>query len=140
AVGDSKTAVFTVKTEAITEVFNGAITPAVSALGSILFWDPFAAVGIYDPVVYADSKLIGVPNWTNQVDNKYVLKSWLVKEGVHVAKGDNIALITDKSGEEITVQSLATGTLKQFTAQGETIYNSENKKHVIEQGAHIFAE
>lgn len=140
AVGDSKTAVFTVKSEAITEVFNGAMTPAVSALGSILFWDPFAAIGIYDPVVYADSKLIGVPNWTNQVDNKYVLKSWLVKEGAHVSKGDNIALITDKNGEEITVKSLASGTLKQFTTQGETIYNSENKKHVIEQGAHIFAE
>lgn len=140
AVGDTKTAVFTVKTEAITEVFNGAMTPAVSALGSILFWDPFAAVGIYDPVVYADSKQVGIPNWTNEVDNKYVLKDWLVQDGAHVSKGEAIAVITDKSEKEITVNSLANGTLKHFTQPGQTIYNSENKKHVIEQGAHIFAE
>ena len=48
AQGNSVTRVYTVPTEAITEVFNGAMTPAVSALGSVLFWDPFAATGIYD--------------------------------------------------------------------------------------------
>ncbi len=26
--------------------------PKVKALGSVLFWDPFAAIGIYDPVIY----------------------------------------------------------------------------------------
>ncbi|MCX7550583.1 amino acid carrier protein [Xanthomarina sp. F2636L] len=140
AVGDTKTAVFTVKTQAITEVFNGTMTPAVSALGSILFWDPFEAIGIYDPVVYADSKRIGIPNWTNEVENKYVLKQWLKGDGVHVNKGEAIAIITDLSGKEITVNSLANGKLSQLTAEGKTIYNSENKKHVIEQGAHIFAE
>ena len=55
AQGNSVTRVFKVPTEAITEVFNGAMTPAVSALGAVLFWDPFAASGIYDPVVYIDS-------------------------------------------------------------------------------------
>ncbi|GGG54457.1 amino acid carrier protein [Bizionia arctica] len=140
AVGDSKTGVFTVKTEAITEVFNGTMTPAVSALGSILFWDPFEAMGVYDPVVYADSKQIGIPNWTNEVENKYVLKEWLKGDGDHVNKGEAIAVITDKSGNEITVNSEGNGTLKQFTAAGKVIYNSENQKHVIEQGAHIFGE
>src|SRR5690554_268900 len=140
AVGNSKTAVFTVKTEAITEVFNGAMTPAVSALGSILFWDPFAAIGIYDPVVYADSKRIGIPNWTNEVDNKYELKKWLKEDGVHVYKDEAIAIITDRSEGEIVVNSLANGKLKHITKEGEVIYNSDNKKHVIEQGAHFFAE
>ncbi|MEO8934151.1 MAG: SprB repeat-containing protein, partial [Xanthomarina sp.] len=140
ADGNSKTAVFTVKTEAITEVFNGAMTPAVSALGSILFWDPFAAIGIYDPVVYADVKLIGIPNWTNEVDNKYILDKWLKEDGAHVSKGEAIAIITDRTGGEIIVKSLANGKLKHYTANGETIYNSDNKKHVIEEGAHVFAE
>lgn len=139
ADGNSKTAVFTVKTEAITEVFNGAMTPAVSALGSILFWDPFAAIGIYDPVVYADSKRVGVPDWTNEVDNKYELKTWLKGDGVHVYKGEAIAIITDRAGKEITVNSEVNGKLNHITKEGEVIYNSDNKKHVIEQGAHFFA-
>lgn len=40
AKGATATKVFKVPTEAITEVFNGAMTPAVGALGSVLFWDP----------------------------------------------------------------------------------------------------
>ncbi|MFZ9005122.1 MAG: amino acid carrier protein, partial [Robiginitalea sp.] len=63
AQGNTVTRVFTVPTEAITEVFNGAMTPAVSALGAVLFWDPFAATGIYDPVVYTNSRRIAIPGW-----------------------------------------------------------------------------
>ncbi len=133
AAGATKTAVFTVKTGAITEVFNGTMTPAVATLGAVLFWDPFAAIGVYDPVVYADVKQIGVPDWTNTVENKYVLKQWLKPEGAQVSKDVPIAIITDNTGKDITVNSLAQGKLKQLTAEGQTIYNSENKKHVIEQ-------
>ncbi|MCK0123524.1 amino acid carrier protein [Gelidibacter sp. F2691] len=140
AKGDSKTAVYTVKTGAITEVFNGTMTPAVAALGAILFWDPFAAIGVYDPVVYADEKQIGVPDWTNEVENKYTLKQWLKPEGAQVSRDVPIAIITDKEGKEITVNSSAQGTLKHLTAEGKVIYNSDNSKHVIEQGAHNFAQ
>lgn len=140
AAGATQTAVFTVETEVITEVFNGTMTPAVATLGAVLFWDPFAAIGVYDPVVYADVKQIGVPDWTNTVENKYVLKQWLKPEGAQVSKDVPIAIITDNTGKDITVNSLAQGKLKQLTAEGQTIYNSENKKHVIEQGAHYFAQ
>ncbi|OBX23000.1 sodium:alanine symporter [Gelidibacter algens] len=140
AAGATKTAVYSVETGAITEVFNGTMTPAVATLGAVLFWDPFAAIGVYDPVVYADVKQIGVPDWTNTVENKYVLKQWLKPEGAEVSKDVPIAIITDNAGKEITVTSLAQGKLKHLTAEGQTIYNSENKKHVIEQGAHFFAQ
>ncbi|MEO8774611.1 MAG: amino acid carrier protein [Gelidibacter sp.] len=140
AVGDSKTAVFTVKSQAITEVFNGTMTPAVATLGAVLFWDPFAAIGIYDPVVYADVKQVGIPEWTNEVDNKYVLKQWLKTEGAEVSKNEAIAIITDKDGKEITVNSEVRGKMKHLIAEGQTIYNSDNKKHVIEEGAHYFAQ
>ncbi len=140
AVGDSKTVVYTVKSQAITEVFNGIMTPAVATLGGVLFWDPFAAVGIYDPVVYADFKLVGVPDWISGIENKYVLKQWLKPEGAEVAKNDAIAIITDKDGKEITVSSAVRGKLKYLLAEGKTIYNSDNKKHVIEEGAHNFAQ
>ncbi|MFD2552475.1 amino acid carrier protein [Bizionia sediminis] len=139
ATGASKTASFKVKAEAITEVFNGTMTPAVGALGSVLFWDPFAAVGLYDPVVYADVKLVGIPNWTNEVDNEFTLKEWLVAAGEHVDKNTPIAVIADKNGKEVTVLAAAKGQLEHITNAGNIIYDSKNAEHVIEQGAHYFA-
>src|SRR5690606_36929520 len=69
AKGLQVTKVYKVPTEAITEFFNGVMTPAVSALGSVLFWDPFAAIGIYDPIVYADVKRIGIPGWSPETND-----------------------------------------------------------------------
>lgn len=139
AEGESQTAVFTVDSEAITEVFNGLMTPAVSTLGSVLFWDPFAAVGVYDPVVYADERQIGIPDWTNDVENKYTLKTWLKADGAKVIKGEPIAVITDQAGIELIVKSSGKGELQHKTGEGEVIYNSDNAQHVIQQGAHYFA-
>lgn len=34
---------------------NAFFVPIVNAIGSVLFYDPFAAIGIYDPVVYDDN-------------------------------------------------------------------------------------
>lgn len=31
---------------------NEIFTPIVDVLGSVLFWDPFSAVGLYDPIIY----------------------------------------------------------------------------------------
>ncbi|MDO6492748.1 MAG: amino acid carrier protein [Cellulophaga sp.] len=138
--GKSVTKVFTVESEAITEVFNGTMTPAVSALGSVLFWDPFAAIGIYDPVVYADSKRVGIPNWSPELDDKFTLKKWLKSNGEKVKQGEPIAVLSNNAGEEISIKALANGTLDQITKEGNVVYNSENKEHVIEQGAHYFAE
>lgn len=139
ANGKSVTKSFKVKAEAITEIFNGTMTPAVSALGSVLFWDPFAAVGLYDPVVYADVKRVGVPDWSPDMNDKFTLKEWLKTEGSKVKKGEQIAVITNNKGEEIVITALASGQLKHLTGEGKVIYNSENKEHIIEQGAHFLA-
>lgn len=140
ASGASKTEVFTVKTEAITEVFNGTMTPAVSTLGAVLFWDPFASLGIYDPIIYAEVEQIAIPGWEAGIDNKFVLKQWLYPEGAQVKTGDPIAIISDRNGTDIAVNAPATGELKHITAAGLTIYDSENQKHVIEEGAQIFGQ
>ncbi|TRZ41483.1 amino acid carrier protein [Robertkochia solimangrovi] len=140
AAGNSVTKVYKVPTEAITEIFNSTMTPAVAALGSVLFWDPFAATGIYDPVVYADVKLVSVPGWTADVQDKFILKSWLKPEGAEVKKGEPIATVSNNSGEEIEVTALASGKLKYLVDEGKVIYNSDNKEHVIEQGAQYLAE
>lgn len=138
--GNSVTRVYTVPTEAITEVFNGTMTPAVNALGSVLFWDPFAAFGIYDPVVYADVKRIPIPDWTPEVTERFVLKRWLKEEGTKVRKGDAIAVITRGEGNDQTIRATASGTLSHLVGEGGVIYDPNNLEDVIEQGAHIFAE
>lgn len=38
----------------VSEHINDAFEPVVEVIGDILFWDPFAAVGLHDPVVYDD--------------------------------------------------------------------------------------
>ncbi|UII76612.1 amino acid carrier protein [Flagellimonas sp. HMM57] len=140
ANGDIVTKVFKVETESITEVFNGFMTPAVSALGSVLFWDPFAAIGIYDPVAYADKERIAIPNWSPDIENKYILKKWLKPESSQVKKGEEIAIVSKGNGPDETVVSIASGTLKHLTEEGGVIYDSNNQEHVIEQGAHFLAE
>ncbi|WP_340202823.1 amino acid carrier protein [Ascidiimonas sp. W6] len=55
ATGSTIEKSYIVPAEAITEVFNGTMKPIVDAIGSVLFWDPFAAIGIYDPVIRNDS-------------------------------------------------------------------------------------
>ena len=140
AQGNTVTRVYTVPTEAITEIFNGAMTPAVGALGSVLFWDPFAATGIYDPVVYTNSRRIAIPGWSPEVSERYVLKKWIRPEGSKVNKGDPIATISLDSGSDLTVTADARGTLNHLVKEGNVIYNSENTEDVIEQGAHYLAK
>ncbi|MDC6351846.1 amino acid carrier protein [Zeaxanthinibacter sp. PT1] len=140
AAGNSVTKEYQVEPDAITEVFNGIMTPAVNGLGSVLFWDPFAAIGIYDPVAYADVKLIPIPGWSSDVQNKYILKRWLKPENSPVKKGDEIAVISMNDGPDETIVSPVDGSLKYLVEGGGVIYNSDNPEHIIEQGAHYLAE
>ncbi|MCO5724896.1 amino acid carrier protein [Robiginitalea marina] len=140
AMGNTVTRVNTVPTEAIAEVFNGAMTPAVGALGAILFWDPFAASGLYDPQVYADQKRIPIPGWSPEVKDRFVLKKWIRPDGAAISKGDPIATISRDGGADLTVTALAGGTLRHLVKEGGVVYNSENLEHVIEQGAHYLAD
>ena len=138
AAGNTIEKEYKVEAEAITEHFNGTFAPIVESMGSVLFWDPFSAIGIYDPVVYADAKRVPAPGWVATEDAKYILKEWVLPEGSSVDEGDLIAIIS-KDGEEINAYANADGTLKYLVQEGGVIYNSENKQHVIEQGAQFLA-
>ncbi len=140
ATGASTTRSYTVRAEAITEHFNGTFAPIVAAMGGVLFWDPFSAIGIYDPVVYADVKNVPTPGWTANVEDRFVLKQWLVAEGAKVENGEPIAIISTSRGEDIEAFANASGILKHLTPEGGVIYNSANKQHVIEEGAHNLAQ
>ncbi|CAL67350.1 amino acid carrier protein [Christiangramia forsetii] len=136
--GDSVEKEYQVDAEAITEHFNGTFAPIVASMGSVLFWDPFSAVGIYDPVVYADIKRIEAPEWDASEDAKFILKEWKEADGDHVNEGDLVAIVS-KNGQDINVYANADGKIEHFLGEEDVIYNSENKKHVIEAGAQYFA-
>lgn len=131
---------YEVKTKSIAEDFNGLFKPAVDFIGNVLFWDPFASIGLYDPVIYADAKQIPAPRWTATTEQTYVLAQKIIKDGKHVKKGDPIAVILIDNKEEITVKANATGILNYRLAEGEMIFNPNNEEHLIEQGAHFFAD
>lgn len=139
ALGKSVTENYEIKPKSITEIFNGFMTPAVSALGSVLFWDPFADLGIYDPITYADQKKVPVPGWVAGIDEKFILAQWLVADGEHVNKGQEIAVVSKASGGTISVSATESGTLKHLAKEGGVIYDSDNPDHVIEVGAHNLA-
>ncbi|MBQ0739342.1 SprB repeat-containing protein, partial [Aquimarina celericrescens] len=98
--GNSVTKSYRIDAESITEHFNGFFQPVVDNMSAVLFWDPFAAIGIYDPIIYADVKLIATPSWTAQTDEVYTLQKWLKPEGSKVQKGDKIAIVRHGSVEE----------------------------------------
>ncbi|MDG4949306.1 amino acid carrier protein [Weeksellaceae bacterium KMM 9724] len=127
ADGNKATKEFELKAESITEIFNSNVQPAVDILGAILFWDPFASLGIYDPVVYSSYQNINLPKEIiDEETQKYYLKEWLVASGERVEKGQEIAIIEDESGKETLISAKSNATLKHLLKEGGLI-SSESK-------------
>ncbi|WP_188458578.1 amino acid carrier protein [Psychroflexus planctonicus] len=139
AEGRTFSAEYTIESESIAEHFNGTFKPIVAGLGSVLFWDPFAAVGLYDPVVYKDFEQIFAPGWNADTEEKFKLEKWLVEDGVEVKEGDVIARLSRGRLGDIEVKSPVNGVLKHLDKEGDFIHNPENKKHQIETNSHLFA-
>jgi len=131
---------FTIPAESITEIFNSNVQPAVDFLGGILFWDPFASLGIFDPVVYTPTKQIPIPEWDALSNNSYTLKEWLITKNAEVSEGDKIAIIQTNTGEEIEVFSPVKGRLNYLVKEGHVIFDPNSTSDVVEQDAHVFAE
>lgn len=131
---------FTIPAESITEIFNSNVQPAVDFLGGILFWDPFATLGLFDPVVYTPSKQIPIPQWDPEDNQSYTLKKWVKEENAEVTKGDKIAVIHSDNGKEIDVFSPVEGKLNYLVKEGNVIFDPNSTSDVIEQDAHVLAE
>ena len=139
AEGRTATETYTVETEAIAETFNGTFKPLVDKLGSVLFWDPFAFIGIYDPVVYADSKYLFAPSWDAETTSIFTLEKWYVSDGQQISKGDTIAKVL-KGNEEFVITSPVNGKVKHLLEEKATIYDPNNAEDVIEANAHMYAK
>lgn len=77
--GISKELTFTIPAESVDEKINSFFIPIVNAVGSVLMFDVFSAVGIYDPVLYDDAgKALLYPNGDPKKSNIPFVVVWLI--------------------------------------------------------------
>lgn len=112
---------FTIPAKSITEIFNSGVQPAVDVLGAVLFWDAFATLGIYDPVVYTSQRNIKLPLEDAKNNVAYQLKKWLVVDGSQVQSGEKIALLVNQHNQELAIYAPDAGILKHVIAKGASI-------------------
>lgn len=117
--GRTASKTFEIPAKSITEIFNSNVQPAVDFLGAFLFWDPFASLGIYDPVVYISKDDIGLPHIKNTAQ-EYHLKKWLVSNETQVIKNQEIAIL-EIDGLETVVIADFDGNLQQIAQEGARI-------------------
>lgn len=67
-----------VKAESAEEIINSIFVPIVQAMSDFLFFDPFSAIGIYDPVVYDGDTPVLHPNGDTQEKGIPFIVIWLV--------------------------------------------------------------
>ncbi|WP_037316443.1 amino acid carrier protein [Salegentibacter sp. Hel_I_6] len=137
--GNSVTKSFEIKAEAITEHFNGTFVPIVEGMTAVLFWDPFTALGVYDPKVYAEERMVPTPDWAADTEDKFTLKEWRVEEGSHVNEGDLIAIVSSDNSGDLEATANATGTVSYLVDEGGTIWDYQNSSDLIETNAHMLA-
>ena len=81
---------FEIESQSVAENFNGTFKPIVDAVASVIFWDPFYAMGLYDNRVYTDDgQLSKNPNGTVRTNQIPFIVIWLIFGGVvfHPAHG-----------------------------------------------------
>ncbi len=130
---------FIIEASSITENFNAVFSPLVTVMSKVLFWDPFAAIGLYDPVVYTNKEMVKTPRWTATTDSIFILKKQLVQNGDLVEKGDEIAIVSFAEGVVDTAKATTAGKVNFNVEEGNVIFSPYNTKDLIEQGAQYFA-
>lgn len=79
ANGISAEATGEIPAESTSEHLNAFFIPVVNGIGNVLFYDPFAAIGVYDPVVYNDAgEPVLNPNGTPVTQGIPLVVVWLV--------------------------------------------------------------
>lgn len=79
ATGASITQDFKIPMESVAENFNGTFKPIVDAFASVIFWDPFYALNLYDNRVRTDEgKLARFPNGDVRTNSIPFIVIWLI--------------------------------------------------------------
>ncbi|HBF19293.1 MAG TPA: amino acid carrier protein, partial [Cryomorphaceae bacterium] len=79
ASGNSVKKEFSIPANSLAEHFNGTFKPIVDGFASVIFWDPFYAMGLYDNRVYNDvGKVSKFPNGTVRTNQIPFIVIWLI--------------------------------------------------------------
>ena len=79
ADGKTRTESFTVPATEVSEKLNAQMKPVVGWIGEAIFFDPFAALGIYDPIIKDDNgQIVFHPNGTPKKNAFPFIVLWLV--------------------------------------------------------------
>jgi alanine or glycine:cation symporter, AGCS family len=127
------------KEKTISEKINEKFQPVVDALGMVLFWDPFEAVGVYDPVVYAEKAIVRAPGWENQTVSKITVSNWLVANGDEVKKGDVIGEVETNNGL-VKVLSPDDGKISLLNKAGDKVFDPTDADLAVDVRSHFIAE
>ncbi len=125
AQGDKKEFEYELEAETTQEKINSSAKPTVDLVAGGVFWDPFAAMGMYDPTIYIDEEVINSPFDDNDNYSLIVLDKWLTKEP---KKGDPIALF-QTNGAPLHIYAPGNGKVESKLQPGDTLkyVNSEGK-------------
>lgn len=125
--------------ESIEESINATFKPIVNGMTTVLFWDPFSAIGIYDPVVYAEERKVKAPGHNDPEIETIRLKEWVQADGAQVKDGDLVAVVTQDDEKDVEVFANGDGTLRHITSEGKLIYDANDIDDVIEFGSENLA-
>lgn len=65
--------------QTLSQKINNAFVPIVDGLGSVIFWDPLTAVGVYDPVIYdEDGNPVIAEDGTTRTSPITLVVIWLI--------------------------------------------------------------
>ncbi len=127
AAGNVKELTDVIPAESYEEQINSLFLPLVSGIASILFWDPFESLGVYDPVVYADDIEVMATGFRAAGVKRIFLMRWYKESGATVSKGEKIALIRRDVNDTLTLFALQSGVLKHKFNAGEMVYDVDDK-------------
>jgi alanine or glycine:cation symporter, AGCS family len=99
ASGDSLELSVDIPTNSVVEKMNAAVKPIVDFVASGFFWDPFSAMGIYDPVIKNDSVNIISPFGKDEQYANLRVAEWLVNDGEQVKHNQLIAKMVSDRGQ-----------------------------------------
>lgn len=111
--------------ESTEERINSVFLPVVGALSNFLFWDPFEAIGIYDPIIYTDHEAILATGAGAEETKVIFLMEWYQSDGAEVKAGDKLALIRRNTNDTLTLFASHGGVLVQGNSVGEKVYSRD---------------
>jgi AGCS family alanine or glycine:cation symporter len=115
-----------VKPESIVEHINAIFAPAVDAMAMVLFWDPFAALGLYDPEIKVEEAPLKAPFFVDASITQIKIEKWLVANGAKVSHEQPVARIySNKETRELRAKG--EGILKIHLPENTVVYDANLK-------------